>query len=125
MVLLPWRVYQVHAFVSPYAAAVEAIERSNADVVVVDVLDIWLGPDLIRNDPFLRNSPKVLSLYHLQESQLQELCADRDVAIFNREDAPRFGLRIVPDRSEPFASRMRRLRDVMSSLNCGHSVGNQ
>jgi len=121
LVLLPWRVYQVHAFVSPYAAAVEAIERSNADVVVIDFLDIWLGPDLIRNDPFLRNSPKVLSLYHLQESQLRDLCTNNDVAIFNSEDAPRFGLRIVADMPEPFASRMRRLRELLRKLGCGRA----
>jgi hypothetical protein len=119
LVLLPWRAYQAHAFVSPYAAAVAAIERSTADVVVVDFLDIWFGPDLVRNDPFLRGSPKVLSLYNLEESQLRALCARHDVAIFNREDAPRFGLRTVPEMPEPFASRIRSHREFMEGLRCG------
>ena len=93
LVLLPWRAYQAHALVSPYATAMEAIEKSKSDVVVVDFLDIWFGPDLVRNDPFLRKSPKVLSLYNLEESQLRELCGGHDVAIFNRLDARRSSCR--------------------------------
>jgi hypothetical protein len=124
LVLLPWRAYQVHAFVAPYAGANEAIENSHADVVIVDVIDIWFGVDLVRNDPFLRGSPKVMSLFNIKEDKLRELCGRYDVAIFDRQDAPRFGLRVGPELGEPFVSRSRNLRDIMNSLNCGHPLLN-
>jgi hypothetical protein len=54
VVVLPWHALQVRAFVTPRATAVDAIEHSGADVVVVDSTDIWYGDDLVRNDPFLR-----------------------------------------------------------------------
>jgi hypothetical protein len=119
LVLLPWRAYQVHAFVAPYATATDAIAKSRTDVVIVDFADIWFGADLVRNDPFLRASPKVMSPFNLDEEKLRDLCGRYDVAVFNRQDAPRFGLRIVPELPEPFVSRSRNFRDVMSSLNCG------
>ena len=119
LVLLPWRAYQAHALVTPYATAGDAIGKSRADVVIVDFVEIWYGSDLVRNDPFLRGSPKVMSLFNLDETLLRELCQRYDVALFGPQDAPRFGLRIVPELPEPFASRSRALRDVMSSLSCG------
>ncbi|MBV9556355.1 MAG: hypothetical protein JO254_04705 [Pseudolabrys sp.] len=119
LILLPWRAYQVHAFVAPYATATDAIAKSRSDVVIVDFADIWYGADLVRNDPFLRVSPKVMSPFNLDEEKLRDLCGRYDVAVFNRQDAPRFGLRIVPELPEPFLSRSRNFRDAMSSLNCG------
>jgi len=119
LVLLPWRAYQAHALVMPYAGAAEAIGKSRADAVIVDFVEVWQGADLVRNDPFLRGSPKVMSLFNLDEALLRELCQRYDVAIFGPRDAPRFGLRIVPELPEPFAGRSRMLREVMTSLNCG------
>jgi hypothetical protein len=119
LVLLPWRAYQVRAFVEPYALASEAIRKSRSNVVIVDFIDIWFGVDLVRNDPFLRESPKVMSLFNLQQEKLQELCGRYNIAIFNHDDARRFGIRIVPESLEPFVSRSRNLRDIMNSLNCG------
>jgi hypothetical protein len=87
--------------------------------VIVDFIDIWFGVDLVRNDPFLRQSPKVMSLFNLKQEKLQELCSRYDIAIFNRYDALRFGIRIVPESLEPFVSRSRDLRNVLNSLNCG------
>src|SRR5262249_56096284 len=74
LVLLPWRGYQVHAFVKPYASAIATIARSDADVVIVDPTDIWYGEDLARNDPFLTARPKVLSLPWLAVTPPLELC---------------------------------------------------
>jgi hypothetical protein len=119
LVLLPWRAYQVHAFVTPYATAAKAIGTSRAEVVIVDAVDVWFGTDLVRNDPFLLGSPKVMSLIHLEEAKLRELCGRYDVVVFNRNDALRFGLRILPELPEPVAVQNRNLREVMSALNCG------
>jgi hypothetical protein len=117
-VLLPWRAWQVHAFVEPYAAAVAAIKHSRADVVIVDPTDIWYGEDLVRNDPFLRTPPKVVSLPRLDETRLSELCRRHQVAIFDREDARRLGIRIVESAPE-IADHDRKLRALATSSGCG------
>ncbi len=120
-VLVPWHAYQVHAFVEPYASAVEAIEHSGAEVVVIDPTDIWYGEDLVRNDPFLRTPPKVLSLPRLDETRLSELCRRYDVAIFDQADAWRLGLRIVPSLPV-MAEQDSKLRALARSLGCGRPV---
>ena len=115
----------MHAFVDPYASAVAAIEHSDAAVVIVDPTDIWYGEDLVRNDPFLDTPPIVLSLPRLDETRLSELCRRYDVAIFDREDAQRLGMRIV--QSLPgMANQDRKLRTLARALRCGRPVlGNQ
>jgi hypothetical protein len=120
-VLIPWQCFQAHAFIEPYATAAQAIEHSNADVVIVDPTDVWFGHDLVRNDPFLRAPPKVLVLNYLDEAQLKDICRRYDVAIFDRRDAQRFGVRIVPSASD-IAGHNGRLRDFLDSLGCGRSV---
>lgn len=122
LVLLPWHAYQVHAFVSPYASASRAIDKTPAEVVIVDDFDIWYGTDLVRNDPFLRGSPKVLSLSYLDETKLRALCRRSDIAIFDRDDALSFGLRIASALPEPTAARQRILREIMASIGCGARV---
>jgi hypothetical protein len=123
-VLLPWRAYQVSAFIKPFSSAVAAIEHSGAEVVIVDPTDVWYGEDLVRNDPFLDTPPIVLSLPRLDETRLSELCRRYDVAIFDREDAQRLGMRIV--QSLPgMANQDRKLRTLARSLGCGHAIGDR
>lgn len=121
IVLLPWFGYQVRAFIQPYASAGAAIAHSRADVVFVDPTDIWYGPDLIRNDPFLRTPPKVFGLGELQDAQIRELCRRHDVALFDRQDARRFGVRPAQD-VPAIAERNRKNLDVMRSLNCSRPL---
>jgi hypothetical protein len=121
VVVLPWQAYQVHAFVAPYASAVTAIERAKADVVLVDPVDIWYGEDLVRNDPFLRVPPKVLSLPRLDEPRLRALCQRYGVAIFDRDDARRLGIRGMPNPAS-VVEHDRALRALAQHLNCGHSL---
>jgi hypothetical protein len=121
LVLLPWRAIQVRTFIKPYEAAVAAIAQSDADVVIVDAAAIWYGPDLVRNDPFLRASPKVMALPYLDRAQVEELCRRYDVAIFSREDAERFGLATVAGLPTP-GGPSRVLRDAMTSLGCGRPL---
>jgi hypothetical protein len=120
-VLLPLRAVQVRDFVTPYASAVAAIERSDADVVIVDPTDIWYGEDLVRNDPFLRARPKVLSLQRLSETQLGELCRRYDVAMFDRDDARQSGIPGM-ERSPHLVAQARKLRDLARSLGCGRRL---
>ena len=115
--LLPWRLAQVYAFVGPYAAASAAIARSKAEVVVVDASNIWYGVDLVRNDPLLASSPKVLNLTSLRSDQIKQLCSRYRVAIFDSEDASRAGLPFASSQS-PAAGSAERLRVLMRSLGC-------
>ncbi len=124
LVLLPWRAYQVRAFVDPYASAIEAIRHADADVVLVDPTDIWYGEDLARNDPFLKARPKILSLPYLDETQLADLCRRYDVAVFDRDDARRFGIPIVTS-TLVMAEQDRKLRRMAHSWGCGHPIGGQ
>ena len=121
VVVLPWQAYQVHAFVAPYVSAVAVIERAKADVVLVDPIDIWYGEDLVRNDPFLRVPPKVLSLPRLDETHLRALCRRYDVAIFDRDDAQRLGIRGMQSPAS-VVEHDQALRALAQSLRCGHSL---
>jgi hypothetical protein len=118
LVLLPWHAYQAHAFVRPFASAVAAIEHSTDDVVVVDRAGIWYGEDLVRNDPFLRTTPKVLSLSRLDAAQLTRLCRRYRIAFFGRNDARRLGMLMALDTVD----ENRSLRAVVRSLRCGHAL---
>jgi hypothetical protein len=120
LALLPWRLAQVYAFVRPPAAASAAIARSNSDVVIVDASNIWYGVDLVRNDPLLRSSPKVLDLASLRAEQVKLICGRYRVAIFDTEDAARTGLRLASGLSPSAAGNARRLRDLMQTLGCAH-----
>jgi hypothetical protein len=124
LVVLPWHAYQARSFVTPYASAVTAIARSDAQVVLVDPVDIWFGTDLVRNDPYLQTSPKVMALGYLDEVQLRKLCGSYDVALFDRRDAARFGLPTEPSAfTSPRAfERYAELRKLMASLGCGRPL---
>jgi hypothetical protein len=87
LVMLPLRGYEAHRFIAPYASAMAAIERKQADIVIVDDAGISFGIDLVRNDPLLRNVPKVLLMQALRPAQLRDLCARYRVAIFDKQDA--------------------------------------
>ncbi len=70
-VWLPLRLYQVHDFIRPYARSMAAIEHAPADVVIVDAAGLWYADDLVRNDPFLINGPKVMHIQFLSDAQSQ------------------------------------------------------
>ncbi len=59
LVALPLRCYQAESYIGPFARAAEAIHALPAQLVGVNLLGTWYGADLIRNDPFLENSPVV------------------------------------------------------------------
>ncbi len=119
LVLLPWRLTQAYALIRPYAAASAAIAGAKQDVVIVDASNVWYGVDLVRNDPFLRASPKVLDLASLKEQQLARICGRYRVAIFDEEDAARLGLQLAPGMPPVAVSRAKALRETMGKLGCG------
>lgn len=97
LVGVPLRALQTEAFVRPFAAADQAIKAIDADLVVIDDRAIWFGVDLVRNDPLLRNRPRVLSLSHADPAVMRAVCPGRTVALLTHADVAPFGLRSIPD----------------------------
>lgn len=124
LVIVPWHAFQASRFVTPYASASAAIARSDAQVVLVDSVDVWFGTDLVRNDPYLRKTPKVMTLGYLDEVGVRKICGSYDVAVFDRRDANQFGLREeqTAARSPQAAQHIGALRQVMASINCGRPM---
>lgn len=73
--LLQWplRAVQVGRFVRPFARATEYVATRPAAVVVVYPDSSYYGRDLVRNDPFLRNPPRVVSAPQLGDSAMRQL----------------------------------------------------
>jgi hypothetical protein len=120
-VLLPVHAWQAHDFVLPYVRASNAIERTPADIVIVDKSRLLFAGELVRNDPFLRNRPKVLDLTSLTEADIAFLCAHHSISVFDYDQARASG--IAPnDRATAFDDETRaRLRASMAKKACGTS----
>ncbi len=93
VVALPLRGMQAERFVAPFARAMAYIEALDVDAVVL-AEDVWYGRDLRRNDPWLKDAPKVLSADLLSAAQLRDLCRGRRVVAVDSEQLRHFG--IVP-----------------------------
>jgi len=121
-VLVPLRIWQAASYVAPYAAADAAIRRDPAEVVVVDhngETTLFDMGTLVRNDPFLARSPKVMALSMLPAPLVAELCRTHSVALFNHVSAESFGIDVVPWRG-PRGLMARRA--VMAKLGCGRLI---
>ncbi len=61
LVEFPYRCYEVFSVTEPFAAADRYLRDIKEPLVIVDTIPIWYGQDLVRNDPFLTNTPKFFS----------------------------------------------------------------
>ncbi len=119
LILLPAHAKQAHDFAMPYIRASGAIEHASTDLVIVDKSGLRFAEDLVRNDPFLRNRPKVLDLTFLDEAKLADLCARYSISMFGRPQALAFGIPLNDDATK-FGDEVRaRLRAAMARLSCG------
>src|SRR3984893_11359136 len=119
LVLLPAHAKQAHDFVMPYVRAADAIEHTATDLVVIDQSGLLFAEDLVRNDTFLRNRPKVLDLTLLDEANLADLCARYSISMFGRRQGLAFG--ISPnDEQTKFDDHVRaKKKAAMARLSCG------
>jgi len=119
LVLLPAHAKQAHDFVMPYVRAADAIEHTATDLVVIDQSGLLFAGDLVRNDPFLHNRPKVLDLTLLDEANLADICARYSVSMFGRRQGLAFG--IPPnDVQTKFDDDLRaKKKAAMARLSCG------
>jgi len=116
-VLTPVRAWQAWDYVRPFAAANAAVQRADADVVVIDHNSSVLFDmgTLTRNDPFLTRRPRVMGLIALTDTGLRRLCATQRVLVFNGQSAQAWGIVTVPWRGSLTAAH---LRALMKDIGC-------
>ena len=105
LIQLPLRCYQVETFIRPFDRASEMIHSTPVQVVALDPHDAWYSADLIRNGPFLEESPVVAALVRLRQKELDVLRRARSARIITRSELGALGLSTVPDanyRHDPF-----------------------
>jgi hypothetical protein len=121
LLLLPAHARSAHDFAVPYARARATIEHAPTDLVVVDKSGLWFARDLARNDPFLRNRPKVLDLDSLSETDVADLCARYSIALFDRSQGLAFGI-LPTDLFKSDDEKLGHMRMAMARLSCGSPV---
>ena len=89
VVFLPWRAVQVDAKVGPRAEFQAWIETVNADYILLDPTDIFLGGDPVRNAPFLSDGPRILFAPPNQEFPVT---LGGTVVTVDADDGRRFGV---------------------------------
>lgn len=97
---LPLRAWQIERYVRPFALAHEYVRQLDADVVIVDPTTSWYGIDLVRNDPMLRNRPKVLSAYYLRPADKVRLAQrfGTRAHMLEPNELAQFGIPVFPSR---------------------------
>jgi hypothetical protein len=118
-VLFPVHALQAHDFAAPYVRASAAIASAPTDIVIVDQTGLRAGEDLVRNDPFLRNKPKILELTAIDETRLPALCRRYSISLFDSSQGRALGIgpaAIVPDDDQV---QREKSRAVLAKLSCG------
>lgn len=113
---VPLRAYQTYAVVAPVERAMNYINSRSTDIVLVDTQSIWYGSDLVRNDPFLTNSPIVLSLVNLPDARLTMLCQTHSTTLVDAEDLAAFGIKRL--QSAPEGHSNETANDRLKRLGC-------
>lgn len=119
VVLLPAHAKEAHDFVQPYVRAYAAISHAPADLVIVDKSGFLQAEDLIRNDPFLRNTPKIMDLSELSEDDLIYICARYNIAVFDRQQGLALGILPNDEQYKTEAEKLQRMRAAMTRISCG------
>jgi hypothetical protein len=118
LVLLPWRAVQAGGFIRPWVEAERAIQGAkDVDVVIVDATGMWFAADLVRNDPWLTNAPKVMDLVVMREAHIRAVCSRYSVAVFDRASGSDLRPVTYPRRN---LVRLAENRRLMRELGCGN-----
>ena len=93
-----------------------AIRHAPADVVLIDnaVVGFDAG-SFVRNDPFLDRSPKVMLLGMMTSAQLDQLCAQGKVWVFDAKDPSAAGILTF---QAPWAADVAPLRTHLRQTGC-------
>ena len=98
---LPSRCYQVESFVRPLAVSAKFIQSLPEPLVIIDTNKNYLSASLVRNDPFLHNTPKIFRAYGLDDEHINNLQKLGQVRILKPEALAARGLPLIPPRREP------------------------
>jgi hypothetical protein len=121
LIFVPLHALQAGALVAPYRAAYRLIEKTNADFVIVDSVNIFYGRDLVRNNPMLTNKPLIFALAQLQVRQIDDLCMRGSVALFEREAAVKNGIEVYGLMTEEVKRQVEPVRERLL-LTCGKPI---
>ena len=102
MLTMPVRLVQVHAFVQPFADATRFLESRDTELVLIDGGGSWYGWDLLRNDPFFRQRPIIVSVNKLRREQVGPLIEGRDYRWVSPRELESYGMVIRKVRRRPF-----------------------
>lgn len=119
--LTPLRAWQAWLYVHPYAQADRIIHAAPADAVLVDDEGTpgFDSGTVVRNDPYLRNRPKVMELSVMTGALVRQVCARGSVRVFDGREAAALGMDIM---NVPVESHTLRLRALMAQLHCGKPI---
>jgi hypothetical protein len=120
-VLIPIRMLQARGFSAPYARAEAVITHAAADVVLVSSDGLAFGDDLVRNDPWLRRGPVVMSVVTLPPAFITRACGLGRVAIFDRTAGQAMGILPQPlaDAGSREGERFADLTQLQATGRCG------
>jgi hypothetical protein len=111
LVLFPIRAFQINQYTAPYARAEALIRRQDADVVLLNGEGLLFPYNLVRNDPWLNNRPKVMAVAAMDQDLLDRVCRTLKVAVFDRSTGRAVGIRAINDTPFPidavFARRVK------------------
>ena len=121
LVLIPIRMEQAWRFSVPYVRAEAVIAHSGADVVLVNSDGLAFGDDLVRNDPWLRNRPVVMSALALPPALITRACGLGHVAVFDRTAGQALGILPQPlaEASSREGERSASLSRLQADGRCG------
>jgi len=100
LVQFPLRCLEVESFIQPFARSAQYIQSLPYSFAVIDPTEVWFSQLLVRNDPFLRNHPKILFAPYLNEDQLAKLKTLGTVHAVKPEELAHFGLHLIKTRHD-------------------------
>lgn len=99
-VQFPLRCLQVESFVRPFARSAQYLQSLPYSFVLIDPTQVWFSQLLVRNDPFLRNHPKILFAPYIDQAQLAKLTTLGSVHAIEPEELAQFGLHPIKSRHD-------------------------
>jgi hypothetical protein len=118
LVLFPFQAAEARSFSHPLAASYRAIAERREDFVLLDNITVGYDPgSMIRNDPFLRNRPRVLLLAMLDEADLDRLCSRGHAWIFDGHNPAAKGI-VTFEFDEDYLQRVAAQRAHLKAIGC-------
>ena len=97
---VPIRATQIESFVRPFADSMAFVQSLPVDVALIQRADAWYAHDLVRNDPWLTNKPKVMLEDKLTDAQTAALQTMGQVRWVESDHLGRRGMLTTPGRIE-------------------------